>query len=380
MVVRLFTTDGMKWIYRTHNSKGGGDDGPLIYFTKCGLEWDTEPKPYETCDHIDCAIEVQRKSSNGKGASIILSFLFIGYILFNHIKEGDITAPVIAGIILFAGFFILMYIFKDDKMMSQLTEYNHGGTINGMSAYRDHSFDELIELDDAKECINYGLFQYNKGKYDDAIRAFDKAVKLNPRSAAAWNNKGIALKALNRYDEAITACEMALRLDPRYADAWHQKGLSLYDQKRYDEAVYAYDQAIEAKPNDADILHGKGMALRMLGRLEEADKILKSARNEWNSKGMDLFLLERHIDALKAYDKALLIDPKFLCAWVNKGTALTRMGRYDEAIAAFNHAIEINPQDSHAWNRKGLALKKIRRVSEAEDAFARAKGLGFDGW
>ena len=93
MVVRLFTTDGMKWIYRTHNSKGGGDDGPLIYFTKCGLEWDTEPKPYETCDHIDCAIEVQRKSSNGKGASIILSFLFIGYILFQPYKRRRYNRP-----------------------------------------------------------------------------------------------------------------------------------------------------------------------------------------------------------------------------------------------------------------------------------------------
>jgi Flp pilus assembly protein TadD len=56
------------------------------------------------------------------------------------------------------------------------------------------------------------------------------------------------------------------------------------------------------------------------------------------------------------------------------------MGRYEEAIGAFNHAIEINPQDSHAWNRKGIVLKKIGKKDEAEYAFARAKGLGYDGW
>lgn len=145
---------------------------------------------------------------------------------------------------------------------------------------------------------------------------------------------------------------------------------------RYDEAICAYDRALEIKPEDTDVLHDKGLALRMLDRNTEADESLKCARNEWNSEGMDLSNLEMHAEAIAAYDKALLIDPKFLCAWVNKGTSLYKMGRYEEAIGVFNHAIVINPNNPHAWNRKGMALQKIGRKSEADDAFLLARRLG----
>lgn len=144
---------------------------------------------------------------------------------------------------------------------------------------------------------------------------------------------------------------------------------------RYDEAIYAYNQAIKIKSKDAYALHSKGLALRKLDRSAEADESLKSARNEWNSEGMDLFLLKRYADAIKFYDKALEIDPKFLCAWVNKGTAFYKMGWDGEAIVAFNHAIEIRPQDSHAWNGKGMVLKKIGKKAEARDALSKAKEL-----
>lgn len=376
MVVRLCTEDGKTWIYKTHQEKEGGEYKPSSYFTKCGLEWKKEPENYLTCDHIDCAIDAQRRFAGQNGLIILLILLYIICYFFESIKEREIITLLIVGIVILGGLFSILYLFKYDKKLRQLTEYNLRGTINGMSAYKDPSFDELIGLDQAAKCVHYGLFQHNKGKYGDAIRAFDKAIRLDLRFAAAWNKKGITLNALNRPDEAIAAFEMAIRLDPKLADAWHQKGLVLCDQNRYNEAIYAYDQAIKVKPKDADFLQSKGMALRTLGRNEEADKILKCARNEWNSKGVDLFNLGSYFDAIAAYDNALLIDSKFLYAWVNKGIALSKIGRYQEAIGAFNHAIEINPENPYAWNYKGLALQKIGRKSDADDAFVLARRLG----
>ena len=62
--------------------------------------------------------------------------------------------------------------------------------------------------------VNLGLAYYNALKYDDAIKAWNKAVELNPNSALAYNDVAAAYGAINNYDEEIKACEKALSIDP----------------------------------------------------------------------------------------------------------------------------------------------------------------------
>ena len=65
----------------------------------------------------------------------------------------------------------------------------------------------------------------------------------------AWYNKGLALADLVKYDEAIKAFNESIRLDPSHAAAWYSKGKALYNQDKYDEAIQAYDEAIKLDPN-----------------------------------------------------------------------------------------------------------------------------------
>ena len=86
-----------------------------------------------------------------------------------------------------------------------------------------------------------------QGKYDEAIKAYDEAIRLDPNLAEAWNNKGNALYSQGKYDEAIKAYDEAIRLDPNFADAWCNKGNALDDKGKYDEAIKAYDEAIRLR-------------------------------------------------------------------------------------------------------------------------------------
>jgi len=49
-------------------------------------------------------------------------------------------------------------------------------------------------------------------KHDDAIKAYDEALRLNPKLAAAWNGKGTALKLLGRFADADAALAKAKEL------------------------------------------------------------------------------------------------------------------------------------------------------------------------
>ena len=62
-------------------------------------------------------------------------------------------------------------------------------------------------------------------KFEEAIKAYDEAIRLDPKLAIAWYNKGVALGDLGKYDEAIEAYDEAIRLDPNYATAWTTKAL-----------------------------------------------------------------------------------------------------------------------------------------------------------
>jgi Flp pilus assembly protein TadD len=64
----------------------------------------------------------------------------------------------------------------------------------------------------AEEWLNQGIALGNQGKFDEAIQAFDEAIRINPQLAEAWNNKSNALKQLNRTTEADAAYAKAREL------------------------------------------------------------------------------------------------------------------------------------------------------------------------
>jgi tetratricopeptide (TPR) repeat protein len=57
-----------------------------------------------------------------------------------------------------------------------------------------------------------------------------------------------------------------------------------------------------------------------------------------NNKGVALYMQENYTGAIKYYDKAIEIDPKYVLAWSNKGNALKALHRDIEAEKAFANA------------------------------------------
>lgn len=56
------------------------------------------------------------------------------------------------------------------------------------------------------------------GRYDESVAECDATLQMIPYHFGAWNGKGMCLYKLLRYEEAIKSFEMALKIQP-YADA-----------------------------------------------------------------------------------------------------------------------------------------------------------------
>lgn len=60
------------------------------------------------------------------------------------------------------------------------------------------------------------------GKYQEAIKNFDLAIKYDPNFAEAYNNKGVSYKKLGKYREAIENFDIALKYNPQYPEAYYR--------------------------------------------------------------------------------------------------------------------------------------------------------------
>lgn len=58
--------------------------------------------------------------------------------------------------------------------------------------------------------------------------------------------------------------------------------------------------------------------------------------------------------------------------WFDEGVELIKVGRNEEALKAYERAIEINPQFAEAWYAKGVALSELERHEESLKAYEKS--------
>ena len=87
-----------------------------------------------------------------------------------------------------------------------------------------------------------------KKDFDKAIADCNEAIRLDPKYALAYNNRGNAWHDKKNYDKAIADYNEAIRLDPTYAFAYNNRGDAWYDKKDYDKAIADFNEAIRLDP------------------------------------------------------------------------------------------------------------------------------------
>ncbi|HAD11049.1 MAG TPA: hypothetical protein DCF33_01290 [Saprospirales bacterium] len=102
------------------------------------------------------------------------------------------------------------------------------------------------------------------GQHYRALEAFEKAIqaKADPEH---YFRKGNSLAPLGRMNEAIEAYNAALRLNPNYADAINNTGNAYASMGKFPEALAAFDKAIQLKPDAPNYRCNRGMAKNASG-------------------------------------------------------------------------------------------------------------------
>jgi tetratricopeptide (TPR) repeat protein len=134
----------------------------------------------------------------------------------------------------------------------------------------------------ATDWFERGLLELNRNQYEAAVKAFSKAIEVDPGNHQAYNNRGIAWCQTGGYDQAIADYNKAIEIGGSSAEVYNNRGVAWFHKIEYDLAIEDYNRAMEADPGFFKAYNNRGTA--------------------WFCKGKKAL-------AVSDYNKALEIDP-----------------------------------------------------------------------
>ena len=175
--------------------------------------------------------------------------------------------------------------------------------------------------------VHVDLFRWGRNPRDleEAQRASECALKLNPNSAEAHVSVGQALAIKRRYAEAAIAFDRAIKEDPTLFEAYYLYGRLLFESGEVEKAVKMFEKAQAARPDDFESRVLWGQALTELGHRDEAHRA-----NEL---------------AVESIEKHLELNPDEARAYSLGASVLIRLGEMERSKQWTEQAITLVPND-----------------------------------
>ena len=127
-----------------------------------------------------------------------------------------------------------------------------------------------------------GTIYENHFVFEDAAKAYKKAVEINPQFAQALNNLGYCYKEMRFWSYAIEYYKKALDIWPENPNYHYNIGNAYTHKGLYDEAFESYKRAVGLDPNFAKAHYNLGKAYLRRGMLEDALSELKLYIKLWS--------------------------------------------------------------------------------------------------
>jgi predicted CXXCH cytochrome family protein len=158
---------------------------------------------------------------------------------------------------------------------SELSDKQRKDLDRALAEFRDG---QLATSDQPGAHLNLGVVYANLGELDQAVAAYQTALRVDPQFVPARFNLATLYNGEGKNAEAEKLLRDVISIVPDMADAYYSLGLLLAeDEKRIPEAADALAQAAELAPQRPRIRYNLGLALERLERYDPAEKALRAA-------------------------------------------------------------------------------------------------------
>jgi len=123
-----------------------------------------------------------------------------------------------------------------------------------------------LKPSDDQAVAGYAQSLSDMGSYAASVAQFHKALALAPEKPAYWNSLCWSQAATGeKLDEALAACNKALRIEPEAAAAYNSRGLVHLRMQHFATAIADYNHALRLSSEQPSARFGLGLAKLLRG-------------------------------------------------------------------------------------------------------------------
>ena len=219
---------------------------------------------------------------------------------------------------------------------------------------------------------DWGTSEARRGRYQDALEHFHEAERWDNTTAGLMRNTGVAALKVSDIQEAIRALEIAVQIDPQDKAARSRLALTLFRTDQYDAAHGQFEALGRDVFGDPALAYAWGYTLVRLNQPQKAGEVLARTAKLATSPEMllslgDLYsVLEDYEHAIAVYKKALELNSAMPRARYKMGAALLRLDRALAAVQPLEEELKLTPEDSDVKYNLAYALLQTSQKDRAQ--------------
>lgn len=214
--------------------------------------------------------------------------------------------------------------------------------------------------------LNYGkAILEQKRDVKGAITQYDEAIRLDPKFAVAYNNRGVAKDELAKSTAGLQESSETLKI--------YRQALDDYTKA----ILYIKDYAI-AYSNRAMTKKDIGDNLGACQDINTAIRMMPGEAAYYRNRALISMGGKKYQSALNDFSEAIKLNPKLSLAWSGRGTAKHFLGDYLGAIADYDKAIRYDDKNSESYFNRAAAKMKVNETMSACSDLKKAADLGHE--
>ncbi len=151
---------------------------------------------------------------------------------------------------------------------------------DGHKAQAIRAYNKAVELnpDNVDIYEARGAAYFYNAQYALAAQDFERVLSKNPYRVSVYTAYASALAAQERFEEALALLNVAARLRPESAETFFARAGVLFMLGKFDLAVADYTRTLELRYS-ADVLQARGLAYQQWGKAEQAQQDFQAAKD-----------------------------------------------------------------------------------------------------